>query len=318
MLFDLARRRVVARSCSRVRDRRRASCPRSAGDRDRRRADRGGRAAHRPRRRARRSRSAPAMTSRRRSAPASSTPGPLVVRARHRRGRRHARRAPVFDRATRALRPIRGARSPSRWSRPTPIRRARSSSRTRAGCRAAPCAGRRELLGLAERRRARRARRAAPPGADGVTFIPALAGAMTPVWRPHARGTLHGLDRGARSLAHRARGARGPRVRVSRRRRAARRARPARARRARARRRRRRAGVDADPRRRARLPHHVAARTDTCRDRRRDDRRGRRRHRTPTSRPPPRSPRRRARSSIPRGNLDEAYERYQNLTRRTS
>ncbi len=40
----------------------------------------------------------------------------------------------------------------------------------------------------------------APPGADGVTFVPALAGAMTPVWRPHARGTLHGLaaahDRG--------------------------------------------------------------------------------------------------------------------------
>lgn len=41
---------------------------------------------------------------------------------------------------------------------------------------------------------------AAPPGSGGVTFIPALAGAMTPVWRPHARGTLHGLaashDRG--------------------------------------------------------------------------------------------------------------------------
>ncbi len=34
---------------------------------------------------------------------------------------------------------------------------------------------------------------AVPPGADGVTFIPALAGAMTPVWRPHARGTFHGL-----------------------------------------------------------------------------------------------------------------------------
>jgi len=36
----------------------------------------------------------------------------------------------------------------------------------------------------------------APPGAAGVTFIPALAGAMTPVWRPHARGTLHGLAAG--------------------------------------------------------------------------------------------------------------------------
>ncbi|MEJ7603689.1 MAG: FGGY family carbohydrate kinase [Kofleriaceae bacterium] len=33
----------------------------------------------------------------------------------------------------------------------------------------------------------------APPGADGVTFVPALGGAMTPVWRPEARGTLHGL-----------------------------------------------------------------------------------------------------------------------------
>jgi xylulokinase len=32
-----------------------------------------------------------------------------------------------------------------------------------------------------------------PPGAEGVTFVPALAGAMTPVWRPHARGTFHGL-----------------------------------------------------------------------------------------------------------------------------
>ncbi|NVB81390.1 MAG: hypothetical protein HOV81_23540 [Kofleriaceae bacterium] len=33
----------------------------------------------------------------------------------------------------------------------------------------------------------------APPGAGGVTFVPALAGAMTPVWRSDARGTLHGL-----------------------------------------------------------------------------------------------------------------------------
>ncbi len=35
--------------------------------------------------------------------------------------------------------------------------------------------------------------RAAPSGADGVTFVPALAGAMTPRWQGHARGTLHGL-----------------------------------------------------------------------------------------------------------------------------
>lgn len=36
-----------------------------------------------------------------------------------------------------------------------------------------------------------------PPGAGGLTFLPSLAGAMTPVWRPHARGSLHGL-----ALAH--------------------------------------------------------------------------------------------------------------------
>lgn len=44
---------------------------------------------------------------------------------------------------------------------------------------------------------------AAPPGADGVIFVPALAGAMTPVWRPHARGTFHGLspDHGREHLA---------------------------------------------------------------------------------------------------------------------
>jgi xylulokinase len=34
----------------------------------------------------------------------------------------------------------------------------------------------------------------APPGAGGVTFVPALTGAMTPVWRAGARGTLHGLS----------------------------------------------------------------------------------------------------------------------------
>ncbi len=36
----------------------------------------------------------------------------------------------------------------------------------------------------------------APPGSGGITFIPALAGAMTPVWRPHTRGALHGLAAG--------------------------------------------------------------------------------------------------------------------------
>jgi xylulokinase len=33
----------------------------------------------------------------------------------------------------------------------------------------------------------------APAGAGGLVFVPALAGAMTPQWRGHARGTLHGL-----------------------------------------------------------------------------------------------------------------------------
>lgn len=49
------------------------------------------------------------------------------------------------------------------------------------------------LLGLAGDAELDALAAAAPPGAGGVTFIPALAGAMTPVWRPHARGTLHGL-----------------------------------------------------------------------------------------------------------------------------
>jgi xylulokinase len=33
----------------------------------------------------------------------------------------------------------------------------------------------------------------APAGAEGLSFVPALSGAMTPQWRGHARGTLHGL-----------------------------------------------------------------------------------------------------------------------------
>jgi xylulokinase len=56
------------------------------------------------------------------------------------------------------------------------------------------------LLGLAGDAELDALAAAVPPGAGGATFIPALAGAMTPVWRPHARGTLHGLaaahDRG--------------------------------------------------------------------------------------------------------------------------
>lgn len=50
-----------------------------------------------------------------------------------------------------------------------------------------------ELLGIASDADFDRIAASVPAGADGVTFIPALAGAMTPVWRPHARGTLHGL-----------------------------------------------------------------------------------------------------------------------------
>jgi xylulokinase len=49
-----------------------------------------------------------------------------------------------------------------------------------------------QLLGLAEDA-ALDALAASTTSAEGVTFIPALSGAMTPVWRSHARGTLHGL-----------------------------------------------------------------------------------------------------------------------------
>jgi xylulokinase len=49
------------------------------------------------------------------------------------------------------------------------------------------------MLGLSSDRELDRLAASAPPGADGITFIPALAGAMTPMWRADARGTLHGL-----------------------------------------------------------------------------------------------------------------------------
>ena len=60
------------------------------------------------------------------------------------------------------------------------------------------------LLGLASDAELDQLAATAPPGADGVTFIPALAGAMTPVWRATARGTLHGLA-AAHDRAHVAR-----------------------------------------------------------------------------------------------------------------
>lgn len=52
------------------------------------------------------------------------------------------------------------------------------------------------MLGLANDAELDQLAATAPPGADGVTFLPSLSGAMTPVWRPHARGTLHGLAAG--------------------------------------------------------------------------------------------------------------------------
>ena len=53
-----------------------------------------------------------------------------------------------------------------------------------------------ELLGLGDDAELDRLAASVPAGADGVTFLPALAGAMTPVWRPHVRGSLHGLGAG--------------------------------------------------------------------------------------------------------------------------
>ena len=50
-----------------------------------------------------------------------------------------------------------------------------------------------QLLGLPDARALDALAASAPPGASGVTFVPALAGAMTPVWRPDLRGSLHEL-----------------------------------------------------------------------------------------------------------------------------
>ena len=62
----------------------------------------------------------------------------------------------------------------------------------------------RDLLGFASDAELDAAAVTARPGAGGVTFLPALAGAMTPTWQPHARGTLHGLT-AAHDRAHLAR-----------------------------------------------------------------------------------------------------------------
>lgn len=50
-----------------------------------------------------------------------------------------------------------------------------------------------QLLGLSDDRALDALAESAPPGAGGVTFVPALAGAMTPVWRPELRGSFHDL-----------------------------------------------------------------------------------------------------------------------------
>jgi xylulokinase len=60
------------------------------------------------------------------------------------------------------------------------------------------------MLGLADDRELDALAAQAPPGAGGVTFVPALAGAMTPTWQPHARGALYGLA-AAHDRAHVAR-----------------------------------------------------------------------------------------------------------------
>ena len=142
---------------------------------------------------ARRSQSAPATTSRTCSAPAWSRRADRV-RAGHRR---------VVGAVARAVARSRRRRAAGRDARvPRP---ARTSSSTPAGSPAARSAWAVELLGLRDAAALDALAAAAPPGAGGVTFVPALAGAMTPVWRPHARGTLHGLAAGhGRELVARA------------------------------------------------------------------------------------------------------------------
>lgn len=61
-----------------------------------------------------------------------------------------------------------------------------------------------ELLGIASEAELDRLAARVPAGSGGVTMLPALAGAMTPVWRPHARATIHGLA-AAHDKAHVAR-----------------------------------------------------------------------------------------------------------------
>lgn len=171
------------------------------------------------------------------------------------------------------------------------------------------------LLGLAEDRQLDAL--AAGVASEGVTFVPALAGAMTPAWDAEARAALHGLsavhDRphvaravleglafACRDVATRltSLGLAIPHVLVL------------------------GGGSASDVWLQIRadalqLPHHVAARTDTCAIGAamiasvaaglHDDL-----SRAAAHAPPPRA------IVTPRGNLDDAYARYQILARRTS
>jgi xylulokinase len=64
----------------------------------------------------------------------------------------------------------------------------------------------RALLGLPDFTAFDEAAAAAPAGCDGLTFLPALTGAMTPEWNAAARGCLYGLTP-AHGVAHLARAA---------------------------------------------------------------------------------------------------------------
>ncbi len=62
----------------------------------------------------------------------------------------------------------------------------------------------RDTFGLADFQQLTRLAAEAPPGADGVTFFPALSGAMAPEWIASARGAFYGL-RPSHGVAHLAR-----------------------------------------------------------------------------------------------------------------
>jgi xylulokinase len=60
------------------------------------------------------------------------------------------------------------------------------------------------ILGLSHPAELDALAQSAPPGADGVMFLPALSGAMAPRWRPAVRGCFHGLT-ASHGRAHMAR-----------------------------------------------------------------------------------------------------------------